>query len=483
MSRINTNVPALRAIRLLDRNFSDLSLRLERLSTGLRINRGRDDPAGLIASERLRFEIGGLRQAIDNSIRANNVISTAEAALGEVNSLLLDLQALVVEAANKGALTDEEVNANQLQIDSILSSIDRIANTTAFGGKKLLDGSEAYNLSSVPTAALASIAIFAARLTNGVSRQVKVSVTQSAQTAQIAFVGGNAGGISTTSASTIELNGPIGTEILSFASGTTFQDVKAAINSVTAATGISAIVSSPSVGTIASTVLMNTTTFGSDAFLSVTPIQGSFITTGNTNTVIRDDGRDATVLVDGQRAFVRGLRADVRTAQLETRIYLTQAFGQTLSSATFEITGGGTFFQLTPQVSPNGQVHMGLNSVRTTQLGNAVVGLLYSLRSGSENDLASENFLTAQNIIREAVDEVATYRGRLGNLQKNTIDTNMNSQGIALENVIASESLIRDADMAEELTALTRAQVLVQSTQSTLQIANAIPNLVLSLLG
>ena len=126
MSRINTNIPALRAIRLLDRNYSDLSLRLERLSTGLRINRGRDDPAGLIASERLRYEIGGLRQAIDNSIRANNVISTAEAALGEVNSLLLDLQALVVEAANNGALTAEEINANQLHSDGLHKQADEL---------------------------------------------------------------------------------------------------------------------------------------------------------------------------------------------------------------------------------------------------------------------------------------------------------------------------------------------------------------------
>ncbi len=483
MSRINTNVPAIQAIRHLTRNFADLTLRLERLGTGLRINRGRDDPAGLIASERLRFEIGTLRQAIENSQRANNVISTAEAALGEVNALLLDIQALVVEAANKGALTDEEVNANQLQIDSILTSIDRIANTTTFGSKKLLDGSQAYNLSSVPTVALASVAVFTARLPQGSTRQVKVTVTQSAQTAQVSFVGANAGAVSTTSATTIEILGPLGTEILSFASGTTFQDIRTAINSVADATGVLAVVSSPSIGSIASAVLLNTTMFGSDAFVSVASIQGSFIVNGSGNTVTRDDGRDATVLVDGQPTFVRGLRADARTAGLDARIYLTPTFGQTLSSATFDITGGGTLFQLTSEVTPNGQVHMGLNSIRSTQLGNSVIGLLYSLRSGSQNDLDSQNFLTAQNIVQEAVDQVSTYRGRLGNLQKNTIDTNINSQGVALENVIASESVIRDADMAVELSALSRAQILVQSTQSTLQIANSVPNLVLALLG
>ena len=85
--------------------------------------------------------------------------------------------------------------------------------------------------------------------------------------------------------------------------------------------------------------------------------------------------------------------------------------------------------------------------------------------------------------VEEAVDQASSLRARLGNIQRNQIDPSIASQGVALENITASESLIRDADMAVEVSALTRAQILVQSTQSTLQIANSIPNLVLSLLG
>lgn len=483
MSRINTNIAAIQAIRHLKGNYADLSLRLERLATGLRINRGRDDPAGLIASERLRFEARSIEQAIDNSARAANVISTTEGALGEVNALLLDLQALVVEAANQGAMTAEEINANQQQIDSILASIDRISNTTSFGGKKLLDGSQGYNLSSLPTNALGSVSVFAARLQRGVPRTVTVDVIQSAQTAQLAFVGINAGGISTTSATTIEVQGTMGTTILSFASGATLADIKTTINNATLITGVSAVVSSPAGGGMASAIVLHSTTYGSDAYVSVTPIQGSFVTPGNTNAALRDEGQDAGVLVDGQRASVNGLRADVHTMDLDTRVYLTATFGQTLSSATFSITDGGTLFQLTPEVTPNGQVHIGFNSVRTTQLGNELVGRLITLRSGSSNDLDSENYVSAQEIIEEAIDQVSTYRGRLGNFERNTIDPNIRSQGVTLQNIIASESVIRDADMAEELSALTRAQILVQSTQATLQIANTIPNLVLSLLA
>jgi len=479
MARINTNVAALKATNLLGANFADLNTRLERLSSGLRINRGRDDPAGLIASERLRFEIRAIQQAVENSSRAANVISTAEAALNESNALLLDLQALVVEAANKGALTDEEVNANQLQVDSILASLDRIANTTKFASKKLLDGSQAYNLSSVATSALASVTVFSARMPESGPRDITVSVIQSAQTAQVIFTGAATSGASTTSAASIEVQGNLGTELLSLASGATLTDIAAAINAVSETTGVSAMVST---GTTSALVL-NSKQVGSDQFVAVTPITGNFVATGNAGTEFRDVGQDAGVLIDGQAAEVRGLRADVRTGNIDARIYLTDAFGQQPgSSQTFTIAGGGTLFQLTPEVNPNGQVYLAFNSLRTTQLGNSIVGRLHTLRSGAGNDLHAGNFLTAQNIVEEAIDQVSSARGRLGNIQRNTIDTNVAAQNITLENVTASESVIRDADMAEELSALTRAQILVQSTQKTLQIANTVPNLVLSLL-
>ena len=109
MSRINTNVSALQAITKLSNNQADLSKRLERLSSGLRINRGADDPAGLIASESLRSETKGISAAINNSARAVNVISTADAALGEVSKLLLEIKGLVNASSNSGALSKDEI--------------------------------------------------------------------------------------------------------------------------------------------------------------------------------------------------------------------------------------------------------------------------------------------------------------------------------------------------------------------------------------
>lgn len=141
MSRINTNVSSLVAQTTLNRTNKDLESALTRLSTGLRINTGKDDPAGLIASEILRSDITAVNKAITNTERANQLIATADSALGQVSSLLNDIRGLVVEAANSGSLSDEQIAANQLQIDSSLEAIDRIAQTTTFQGRKLLDGS------------------------------------------------------------------------------------------------------------------------------------------------------------------------------------------------------------------------------------------------------------------------------------------------------------------------------------------------------
>ena len=141
MTRINTNVSSLVARNTLRQSNASLEQSLTRLSTGLRINTGKDDPAGLIASENLRSDITSIQRAITNTDRANQVIATADSALGRVSSLLNDIRGLVTESANSGALSDEQLAANQLQVDSSLEALNRIAQTTTFQGRRLLDGS------------------------------------------------------------------------------------------------------------------------------------------------------------------------------------------------------------------------------------------------------------------------------------------------------------------------------------------------------
>ncbi len=141
MTRINTNVSSLVAQNTLSKSNSDLQQSLTRLSTGLRINTGKDDPAGLIASENLRSDITSITKAISNTDRANEVIATADSALGQVSGLLNDIRGLVTEAANSGASGADQIAANQLQIDQSLKALNQIAQTVTFQGRKLLDGS------------------------------------------------------------------------------------------------------------------------------------------------------------------------------------------------------------------------------------------------------------------------------------------------------------------------------------------------------
>jgi flagellin len=465
MSRINSNISSLQAIHRLDRNNADLATRLQRLSSGLKINTGKDAPAKLIASETLRSEIGGINQAIDNSQRATNVINTAEGALSEVSALLLEVQSLTIEAANVGALSPQEIAANQLQVDSILNSINRIANTTQFNGVKLLNGQLDYTTSGVASTALDVVEINASKLPDNGSVSIAVEVLASAELGGITFSGATVG----TSAVTIEVAGNAGAEQLSFAGNTTISAVATAVNQLTAATGVSAVVSGTD-------LIFNTTTFGSSQFVSVKTVNGTF-------TEGKDFGEDASVNINGNRAEVDGITASVRNSNLDIEVRLDSAFAQqTATDTTFYITGGGARFQIGSEVNRQGQVHVGISSVSTTKLGDGVVGFLSEMGSGGNASLISGNTIQSQRILNTALRQVATLRGRLGAFQKNVMETNVNSLSVALENVTASESAIRDADFASETAALTRAQILVQANTSVLSQANASPQNVLALL-
>src|SRR4029078_6407895 len=118
---------------------------------------------------------------------ASNIIGTAEGGLSEVSSLLTELQSLVGQAANSGGLSTEEGQATQLQVDSILNTVNRIAQATAFQGKKLLNGNYAYTTSGVTSTSFNNVQINAARVPDGGTVNVVIQVTTSAQTGQIVY--------------------------------------------------------------------------------------------------------------------------------------------------------------------------------------------------------------------------------------------------------------------------------------------------------
>ncbi|MBS0208794.1 MAG: hypothetical protein JSS27_07565 [Planctomycetes bacterium] len=196
MTRINTNLTSLTAQINLTQSQSKLQQALTRLSTGLQINSGKDNPGGLIASQILGSEITSVNASISNSQQANNMLATADSALSQVSSLLNDVRGLVQQSANSGAITPAQISANQVQVDSDLQSILRIGQTTVFGGSYLLNGSKAFNVTSSSIAGLFSstsdinVSSFNPSAKQaGASNDVTLNLTQSATQKTVSLAG------------------------------------------------------------------------------------------------------------------------------------------------------------------------------------------------------------------------------------------------------------------------------------------------------
>lgn len=132
LSLIN-NISSLQAESALGQSTSALNGALQKLSTGLKINKGADGPAALVISEEQRAQISGLQTAINNTNNAVSVVQTAEGALNEINSLLDTIRGLAVDSANTGVDDATALAANQSEISNALNTIDSIANNTQFG--------------------------------------------------------------------------------------------------------------------------------------------------------------------------------------------------------------------------------------------------------------------------------------------------------------------------------------------------------------
>ncbi len=138
--RINHNIPALNAHRLLTQNTNMASKTLERLSSGKRINRAADDAAGLAIAEKMRSQSNGLHVASRNSLDGISLVQTAEGAMNEIHAMVQRMRELAVQASN-GTYNDEDKQTIQNEVDQLLEEIDNIVSTTNFNDKKLIDGS------------------------------------------------------------------------------------------------------------------------------------------------------------------------------------------------------------------------------------------------------------------------------------------------------------------------------------------------------
>lgn len=186
--RINHNLAALNAHRNLLNTTGALSSSMQKLSSGYRINQGSDNPAGLVISEQFRAQIAGLNQAIDNSEGSISMVQTAEGALNEINNLLISMRELAIHAANEGFNDADQLAADQAEIENAIATIDRIAQNTQFGTKKLLDGSNA-NTATITSANSSDVSIVKSNLASGVHSITATKTSDSSATLNTTSLG------------------------------------------------------------------------------------------------------------------------------------------------------------------------------------------------------------------------------------------------------------------------------------------------------
>jgi flagellin len=480
--RIANNISAMNTHRVLTAADDQLSKSMERLSSGFRINRAADDAAGLAISEKMRAQIKGLNQASSNAQNGISMIQTAEGGLNETHSILQRMRELSLQAKN-GTLTTSDKQEVQKEINQLTQEIDRISTDTEFNTKKLLNGDAGTkssaqngravggNVTANGTVYAAAAAISADNLAGAVSVNggsdtkngvYTVDITQTAAAAKLsggaAFTGGQAG--------TLTLNG----SSIDVAAADTIDTVISKINNIT---GQSGVVASKDGGNL----VLSTQDVGSKATISV---QGSnallntgFHLTAGTETALTDAGEDAIGTINGQSATGDGNKLTLNKVG-------NDADGLSVNIDSLTLAAGASL-TFDAAVDPNGEV--------TLQIGaNAGQEITFSIGDMGAKALGVDSLDVVNNAsqavtkLDKAIEKVSSERANMGAIQ-NRLDHTISNLGVAAENLSASESRIRDVDMAAEMATFTKNQILVQASTAMLAQANQKSQSVLKLLG
>ena len=457
---------------------------IERLSSGFKINSAADDPAGLVISEKLRAQVSGLGQAIKNAGDAVNLTKTAEAALGEVSSLLRSMRDLAVHAANTGANDRPALLADQAQITNALASIGKIADETQFGKQKLLDGSAGITTTILGNGAAPQVtgANLNATTTLAASDVLNITVTQRATQGTIQTLGLAANDGATIGA---DINITINGKAYTFTHGVdTATTIVAKINNDTSTLGVTASLAGANDGKINITNVA----YGSDTNLSLTDVSAGVLALNATSAAAT--GAD----VQAHVTHTQGTPGDVSDVTWASGkgIVLKDSLGNqiclTTAAASAALTGlpmattlttvkGSLTFQVGAYSGQTREISIA--SIKPPNLGLGAVG---GLTLADIDVTTTQGAQDAMDILDQAISDISTTRANLGATQKNVFESSINSLTVAQENIQASESSIRDTDMAAEMINLTKQQILEQAGTAMLAQANQTPQTLLKLL-
>ena len=458
--RINHNITALNTYRQLSMNNTNSAKSIEKLSSGLRINRAGDDAAGLAISEKMRAQIRGLDMAAKNAQDGISLIQIAEGALNETHAILQKMRELAVQAAN-GTNTDDDRRALQNEIDQLNAEIDRIADTTEFNTMKLLNGEQ--TLKATLTAGTTNIQ--GAEIVNAMP-EGDYTLTVADVKEVVADFNGTTTGVE---ADDITLDGE-----QKFAMGTTIT-FTITEGSETGKKNISVAVN----GTIISDASINNTavaddlTFdvgGSTGELTLT-IAGGSIEDNGTITFTIGKSADYTLNVSTETTPVATLSDVVTTdgtVDIGTELRIT--VDDTLAEGTADLTLDAAPLKFQIGANSGQSTSLSIGDMRAVKLGTNTIDI--STLDGAQ---------TAIDQLDEAIKTVSMERSKLGAYQ-NRLEHTINNLGTSSENLSAAESRIRDVDMAKEMMEFTKNSILTQAAQAMLAQATQTPQGVLQLL-
>jgi len=494
-----TNTNTIQLLNILNKNSAAQSTTIKQLTTGKRITSGKDDPAGLIALSGLNAELRAVESSLINNQRTDSMLTVADQAIGEISSLLGEIETLIVASSSDSNLTASEIAANQSQIDDALSAIDRIVSTTNFNGKKLLDGSFSIQTTGVDSDKVGHLRVFSrSQATSDLT--LTVNRVTSAQLATVNFQTDSTtvGNLTTSGTTQVAIAGTLGTATVQLVDGLDHTGIAAAINAATDQTGVTAVVSTVAAGALAGAKAINleSTAYGSDAFVSVEVLSGGAVnspsgTPDNTeggdddfNSAVKTAGVDAVITVNGQATGVDGLDVSYSANGLSLEFTLAEEFGDGTDAdedTTFTVkASGGATFQLGTTASTRATI--GLDALATYNLGGGNSSVrLSALKSGGAADLRTD-VASALTAVREAIGQIASTRGRVGGFQKFQVGASIASLQAAQNGLSEAASVIGDTDFAVATANLTQQQVLLQAGINLLGVVNQQSAQILALL-
>ncbi len=511
---INTNIASLNAQRNLNRTAGDLATSLQRISSGLRINSAKDDAAGLAISDRMTAQIRGMNQATRNSADAISLAQTGEGALQQMTNNLQRMRELSVQSRNATNTSADRASLDA-EFQQLLSENDRIAETTAFNGRKVLDGTLGSSVFQVGAnvGETISVNVSDSMRTNAIGNFATVTY----QVPDLAtFSNNGVAALADTldvTANEIVING---NNIVAAVDGANGQGdgsalaIAAAINKSTSTSGVTATVGATSTSfTSAQVEAFAFTDVTTDDTLTYTlTINDQQITQQTEGTVTISSASDLVSAINAQTvntgvAATSNSSGDLTLTALDGRnIEINEELAGS-TEATDAVTGffgntqtgiNGTTVTVQDMTIFKGSVTLSsaasIDVATNDEAGDLVIftgiadesNQVTNAQTIDKSTILTETDIDASiNRIDQAITDIDTLRGTFGAVQSR-FESTIASLETSAENISAARSRITDADFAQETAALARAQILQQAGLSILSQANSLPQNVLALL-